>query len=41
MKARLWAAKKSVAGGVALKCLFEPGSAGSLNIVQWHQEHLW
>jgi len=31
LKTRLWATKESVTGGVALKCLFEPGSKASLN----------
>lgn len=31
LKTRLWATKESVTGGVALKCVFEPGSQGALN----------
>ena len=31
LKTRLWATRDSITGGVALKCLFEPGSTGSLN----------
>ncbi len=31
LKTRLWATRESVTGGVALKCLFEPGSKASLN----------
>jgi lysophospholipase L1-like esterase len=31
LKTRMWATKESVTGGVALKCVFERGSRGSLN----------
>ena len=36
LKTRLYATKESVTGGVALKCVFEPGSKATLN---W--EMLW
>jgi hypothetical protein len=35
LRTRLWATKESVTGGVALKCLFEPGSNASLNWENW------